>query len=116
MIRFECQEMQRQNIEFRTKLDLKELTLTNVVSKLGAFRTEMDAKYGLYLNIASPTPMQKMASLTLKMFDGLFYVNALSRYMTSVTYRIPNRLRQVVLIKGTEALEASVELETAKEL
>jgi hypothetical protein len=104
--------MHRQLIAFRSKLERKTVSLTKVVSEIGAFCTEMDSKYGIYLKVASPTPIQKVASLVLQMFTGLFYVNLLSRYMTSVTYRIPDRLRQIVLIKGTEALEAGVELES----
>jgi hypothetical protein len=36
--------------------------------------------------------------------------------MNSVTYRIPDRQRQIVLLKGTEALEAAVKLESMEEL
>jgi hypothetical protein len=46
----------------------------------------------------------------------LFYINILNRYMTGVTYQIPDRLRQIVLTKGTDALEAAVELESATDL
>jgi hypothetical protein len=113
MIRFECQEMHRQNIAFRNELDQKRLSLTKVISKIEAFRVQMDAKYGPYLNVASPSPMQRMASLVLKLFTSLFYINILNRYMTGVTYQIPDRLRQIVL---TDALEAAVELESATDL
>ena len=36
--------------------------------------------------------------------------------MNSVTYRISDRLRQIVLSKGTDALEAAVELEVSEDL
>lgn len=116
MIRFECQEMTRQNIALRNKLDQKKLSLTKVLSKIEAFRIEMDAKYGPYFNVSSPSPMQKMARLVLKLSTSLLYINILNRYMTSVAYRISDRLRQIVLTKGTDALEAAVELESAKDL
>ncbi|CAG7934996.1 unnamed protein product [Penicillium nalgiovense] len=116
MVRFECQEMHRQNIAFRNELDQKTISLTKVISNIEKFRVEMDAKYGAYLNVASPSPMQRMASLVLKLFTGLFYVNILNRYMTGVTYQIPDRLRQIVLTKGTDVLEAAVELESATDL
>jgi hypothetical protein len=116
IIRFECQEMQRQNIAFRNKVNQRRLSLTKALAKIEAFCVEMNAKYGLYLNVASPSPIQRMASLVLKMFISLFYINIMNRYMTSVTYRIPDRLRQIVLTKGTEAVEAAVELESAKDL
>ncbi|KAJ5603047.1 hypothetical protein N7537_006003 [Penicillium hordei] len=116
MIGFECQEMARQCIALRNRLDQKKLSLTKVLSKIEAFRIEMDAKYGPYFNVSSPSPMQKMASLVLKLSTSLLYINILNRYMTSVAYRIPDRLRQIVLTKGTDALEAAVELESAKDL
>ncbi|KAJ5417207.1 uncharacterized protein N7487_000757 [Penicillium crustosum] len=116
LVRFECQEMTRRNIALRNRLDQKKLGLTKVLSKIEAFRIDMDAKYGPYFNVSSPSPMQKMTSLVLKLFTSLLYINILNRYMTSVAYRIPDRLRQIVLTKGTDALEAAVELESAKDL
>ncbi|OKL57359.1 hypothetical protein UA08_07452 [Talaromyces atroroseus] len=116
MIRFECQEMTRQNIALRNRLDQKKISLTKVLSKIEAFRIEMNAKYGAFLHVPSPNSMQKMASLVLKLFTSLLYVNILNRYMTGVAYQIPDRLRQIALTKGTDALEAAVELESAKDL
>jgi hypothetical protein len=43
-------------------------------------------------------------------------VGVLHRYMNSVVYRIPDRLRQIVLEKGMVFLECAVELETAPDL
>ena len=114
MIRFECQEMQRRCLMLRNRVDQKKLNLTKAISKIEAFRISMDAKYGPYLNTSSPSPMQRMSSLVMKLFICLQYLVLLHRYMNSVTYRIPDRLRQIVLIKGTEALEAAVELESAE--
>jgi hypothetical protein len=76
----------------------------------------MNTKYGPYLNTAKPGPMQRMAHLVMQLFTSLIYVKMLHRYINSVTYRIPDRLRQIVLTKGTEALEAAVELESAEDL
>jgi hypothetical protein len=116
MIRFECQEMQRRCYTHRNRVDLKRMTLTKAVSKIDEFRVAIDAKYGPYINGPSQTPMQKMSSLLLKLWVSLLYILPLHRYMNSVTYRVPDRLRQIVLMKGTEALEAAVALETEEEL
>lgn len=116
MIRFECQEMQRRCLVLRNRVDQKKLSLTKAISKVEAFRIAMNAKYGPYLNTSSPSPMQRMSSLVLKLFTCIQYLIILHRYMNSVTYRIPERLRQIVLMKGTEALEAAVELESAESL
>ncbi|KAJ5082110.1 hypothetical protein N7532_011153 [Penicillium argentinense] len=76
----------------------------------------MDTKYGPYINVTTPGQMQRMAGLVMKLFTSLLYLHLLHRYMNSVSYRIPDRLRQIVLIKGSEALEAAVELESAADL
>ncbi|KAL2860690.1 fungal specific transcription factor domain-containing protein [Aspergillus lucknowensis] len=116
MIRFECQEMQRRCLTYRNRLDRRRMSLTKALSKIEAFRISMDGKYSPYINTSSPSPMQKMAGLLLKLWVSLLYLTPLHRYMNSVTYRVPDRLRQIVLIKGTEALEAAVELESSEEL
>ncbi|KAL2803121.1 hypothetical protein BJX63DRAFT_412957 [Aspergillus granulosus] len=116
MIRFECQEMQRRCLSHRNRVDQRRMTLTKAVSKIEEFRILMDVKYAPYLSSASPNPMQKMSSLLLKLWVSLLYILPLHRYMNSVTYRVPDRLRQIVLIKGTEALEAAVALESDEEL
>ncbi|CAI7613380.1 unnamed protein product [Penicillium glandicola] len=116
MIRFECQEMQRRCLTLRNRIDQKKISLTKAISKAEAFRIAMDAKYGPYLNTSSPSPMQRMSSLVLKLFVSLLYITLLHRYMNSVTYRLPDRLRQIVLAKGTEALENAVELESAEDI
>jgi hypothetical protein len=101
-------------LTLRVRVDQKKLSLTKAVSKIETFRIEMDAKYGPYLNRSCPSPMQRMSSLMMKLFISTQYLILLHRYMNSVTYRIPDRLRQLVLVKGTEALEAAVELESSE--
>lgn len=115
-IRFECQEMQRECLVLRNRVDQKKLSLTKAISKIEEFRLSMDAKYGPYLNTATPGPMQRMAHLVMKLFTSLLYILILHRHLNSVTYRIPDRLRQIILTKGTDALEAAVELESAEDL
>lgn len=116
VIQFECQEMQRRCLAHRNLLDQRRMTLMKALSKIEAFRISMDAKYGPYINTSSPSPMQKMAGLLLKLRVSLLYLIPLHRYMNSVSYRMPNRLRQIVLLKGTEALEAAVKLESTEEM
>ncbi|GKZ87733.1 transcriptional regulator family: Fungal Specific TF [Aspergillus niger] len=117
MIRFECQEMHRECLILRTNVDRKKLSLTSAIVKLEQFRTRMDNKYGPLLCSTSPQqPTQRLAALVLKLLESLLYVCLLHRYMNSVEYQIPDRLRQIVLSKGTDALEAAVELESAQDL
>lgn len=116
MIRFECQEMQRKCSKMRQRVDQKKLSITKAISKVEAFRIAMEAKYTPFLDSPSPSPMQKMARLVMTLFISLLYPFLLHRYMNSVTYRIPDRLRQIVLVKGTAALEAAVKLDASEDL
>lgn len=116
MIRFECQEMQRKCLVLRSRVDQKKISLTKAIAKIEAFRVSMDAKYGPFIDAATPSPMQRMARQVMKLFTNLLYLISLHRYMNSVTYRVPDRLRQIVLSKGTDALEAAMELEVSDDL
>ncbi|KAE8550782.1 hypothetical protein TMatcc_008838 [Talaromyces marneffei ATCC 18224] len=116
VIRFECQEMHRTCLVIRKKVDLKKLSITAAISKLERFSKDMHEKYDSVLNATPKQPLQHAAKVTMNLFISLLYLSLLYRYMNSVTYRIPDRLRQIVLIKGAEALEAAVELETAEDL
>jgi hypothetical protein len=116
VIRFECQEMHRTCLVIRKKVDLKRLSITAAISKLETFSKDMHDKYDSVLNATPQQPLQHAARVTMDLFISLLYLTLLHRYMNSVTYRVPDRLRQIVLIKGAEALEAAVELETAENL
>ncbi|KAH8689096.1 hypothetical protein BGW36DRAFT_309164 [Talaromyces proteolyticus] len=115
-IRFECQEMQRSCLVMRKRIDLKKLSLIEVISKIERFNNEMHEKYDSALNEEPQQPLQHAARVVMKLFISLLYLAPLHRYMNSVTYSMPDRLRQIVLVKGTEALEAALELETAHDL
>ncbi|KAL4885738.1 hypothetical protein BJY04DRAFT_116565 [Aspergillus karnatakaensis] len=117
MIRFECQEMHRKCLELRTQVDEKRLGLTNVIAQVEEFNTMMHRKYGVALGDGGgeQQPIQRMAGLVLKMMVSLLYIYLLHRYMSGVAYRMPERTRQLALQKGTECLEASVELDSAPE-
>jgi hypothetical protein len=57
-----------------------------------------------------------MAHHILKLFTNLLYLIILQRYINSVTQKVPDRLRQIVLSKGTDTLETAVKLESAIDL
>jgi hypothetical protein len=108
--------MHRTCLVIRKKVDLKKLSITAAISKLESFSKDMHDKYDSVLNATPQQPLQHAAKVMMNLFISLLYLNLLHRYMNSVTYRVPDRLRQIVLIKGAEALEAAVELETAEDL
>ncbi|KAL4795264.1 hypothetical protein BDV19DRAFT_398931 [Aspergillus venezuelensis] len=122
-IRFECQEMHRKCLELRNEVDAKRVGLTGVISKVEVFNTMMYQKYRVALGERDHSdkgdcqqPIQRMASLVLKMMVSQIYIYLLHRYMSGVAYRMPDRTRQLALRKGTEYLEAAVELDTAPDL
>lgn len=116
MVRFECQELQRKCLALRNKIDQKRISLTKALFKIDASRLNIEEKYSRFLSSPAPSPIQKMTRLVMKLFTSLIYLIPLHRYMNSVNYRIPDRLRQIVLTKGTEGLEAAVELEMDEDL
>ena len=116
MVRFECQELQRKCLVLRNKIDQKRISLTKALFKIDTSRMNIEEKYSRFLSSPTPSPIQKMTRLVMKLFTSLIYLIPLHRYMNSVNYRIPDRLRQIVLTKGTEGLEAAVELEMDEDL
>jgi len=116
MVRFECQELHRKCLVLRNKIDQKGISLTKALFKIDTSRLNIEEKYSRFLSSPTPSPIQKMTRLVMKLFTSLIYLIPLHRYMNSVNYRIPDRLRQIVLAKGTEGLEAAVELEMDEDL
>ncbi|PWY89164.1 fungal-specific transcription factor domain protein [Aspergillus heteromorphus CBS 117.55] len=119
MMRFECQEMHRKSLLLRDEVDEKKISLTKAIAQLEDFRVAMDNKYGPLLNgegSSPPQPFRRMAGQVMKLLVSLLLTCFLHRYMNSVTYRTPDRLRQIVLSRGADALEAAVELESADDL
>ncbi|CRG83638.1 putative transcriptional regulatory protein C139,03 [Talaromyces islandicus] len=114
-IRFECQEMHRSCLVLAKRVDLKKLSLTEALSRVERFNIEMHRKYETAQN-EDLQPLQHAARVVRKLSIGLLYLTHLHWYMNSVNYSIPDRLRQIVLTKGTEALETAVELDTAPDL
>ncbi|RDW83610.1 Zn(II)2Cys6 transcription factor [Aspergillus mulundensis] len=112
---FECREMVRRNQMHLHRVDQRKMSLTKAISLIEEFRIAMDVKYGPYIHHATPGPMQRMTSLVLTLHTTHLYVMQLARYLASVSYRMPDRLRQILLAKGTEHLEVAMELDSAPE-
>lgn len=109
-IRFECNEMHRVIWIDRVRLERKEISLTNLMAKTESFRKAMEAKY---LPMIDPSiPLQQLAKYLLSVLINRMTTMILHRYHNSVSVRMPDRLRQVLLTHGTQQMEDSVIMDT----
>lgn len=109
-IRFECNEMHRTIWVDRVRLERKEITLTHIMAKTESFRKAMEAKYLPMLDLS--VPLQRFAKHLLFVLINRMTVMVLHRYHNSVSVRMPDRLRQVLLSHGTQQMEDSVIMDT----
>ncbi|EFQ99096.1 hypothetical protein MGYG_02110 [Nannizzia gypsea CBS 118893] len=115
-IRFECHELHRLVYVDRMKLENNSISLTRVLGKIEAFRRATYAKYGPLIYVSNPRPIQRAAQLVLSILICRSYTAVLHRYHNSVSVRIPDRLRQIIITACTQLLEDAIELETAPDL
>ncbi len=111
LIRMEFNEMHRIVWVDRVRLEKKKTSVTALLAKVENFRKAMHEKY--LPMIDESIPIQHYARLV---FDVLYYrmhIMILHRYHNSVSTRIPDRLRQIILTSGTQGLEDSIELATS---
>lgn len=113
-MRFECNEMHRVVWQDRIRLEKKQVSLTHVLGKIESFRTAMLSKYDPIMD--DSILIQKAARILLDFLLLRMHVMVLHRYHNSVTVRIPDRLRQIILTSGTASMEAAFKLETLPEL
>lgn len=110
-IRFECNEMHRTIWIDRPRLERKETTLTAIMTKTESFRKAMEANYHAMLD-ASSNPLARFVKILLDVLINRMTTMILHRYHNSVSIRMPDRLRQVLLTHGTQQMEDSVTLDT----
>src|SRR5271156_5791100 len=113
-MRFECTEMHRVMFIDRQRLEKKQVSLTHVLGKIESFRKAMVAKYHAILD--TKVPVQLWASLVLNILLLRMHIGVLHRYHNSVSVRIPDRLRQIIITSGTRLTEDAIKLETLPEL
>ena len=113
-MRMECAEMARVMWTDRIRLEKKQTTLTHLLGKIEAFRKAMEAKYFPILD--ESIPLHKWARLCLGIHTNGMHIGVLHRYHNSVSVRIPDRLRQIIINSGTAVTENAVKLDTLPEL
>lgn len=112
-MRFECNEMHRVLFVDRQRLEKKQVSLTHVLGKIESFRRAMEAKY--YPIFDPLVPIKHYARLVMEILLLRMHIAVLHRYHNSVSSRIPDRLRQIILTSGTQITENAVKLESMAE-
>lgn len=108
-IRFECNEMHRIVWNDRNRLDKKKVSITHCLGKVESFRSAMDEKYS-WLDIK--IPIQHYARLLLDMLLLRMHIMILHKFHNATSTRIPDRLRQLIIVSGTKLSESGVILDT----
>lgn len=110
VMRMECNEMIRVLWFDRPRLEKKQISLTAVLGKIENFRKIIHGKYLPLMD--TNIPIQQCAKTVMDIMLARMHIMVLHRYHNSVAFRIPDRLRQIILTSGTEQLEASVNFDT----
>lgn len=115
-IRLEWCEFHRIICDDNARLDRKAVSITHVLGKIESFRKACYAKYWPHINCPNQKPVQRACGLMLSTLICGLYITVLHRYHVGVSVRIPDRLRQIIIMAGTQQMESSIELETSPEL
>ncbi|KAL8766431.1 MAG: hypothetical protein Q9209_006807 [Squamulea sp. 1 TL-2023] len=114
LIRMEANEMCRVVWIDRQRLEKKTISLTAVLGKIENFRKTMRDKYIRFVN--DHIPVQHLGRQICEIVTLRMHIMVLHRYHNSVSYQIPDRLRQIIISSGTEIMERAIEIETSPAL
>ncbi|KAL8846692.1 MAG: hypothetical protein Q9221_008220 [Calogaya cf. arnoldii] len=114
LIRMEANEMCRVVWVDQQRLQKKKISLTAVLGKIENFRKMMKDKYLRYIN--DNIPVQHLGRQICEIVTLRMHIMVLHRYHNSVSYKIPDRLRQIIISSGTEIMERAITIETSPAL
>ena len=133
IIRFKCNEFIRQILNARRLLQLRQITVTDVLVKIETFHKEMDKKYGKLAK--DGRPIQKYGRLLYKLQILRTFGLVLHQYhlhpkvemsgWSSIQLSIIrlhvlitriDRLKSVFIVKGIETMETVIQIETDPDL
>ncbi|KAL9032984.1 MAG: hypothetical protein Q9180_006192, partial [Flavoplaca navasiana] len=114
LIRMEANEMCRVVWVDRLKLEKKKISLTAVLGKIENFRKTMKDKYLRFIN--DNIPVQHLGRQICEIITLRMHIMVLHRYHNSVSFQIPDRLRQIIISSGTEIMERAITIETSPAL
>ncbi|TGO51393.1 hypothetical protein BCON_0162g00150 [Botryotinia convoluta] len=113
IIRFEINEMYRIIWVDRPRIQMRKISLTAVLSKVETFRQNM-TKYDKFMD--DRVPIQKCAKLVKSVLLSRMHVMLLHSYHSSTHYRMPDRLRNIMITSGLHSMESAIALETTPAL
>ncbi|KAL8650626.1 MAG: hypothetical protein Q9210_003712, partial [Variospora velana] len=114
LIRMEGNEMCRVVWVDRSRLEKKKISLTAVLGKIENFRKTMKDRYFAFLD--ENIPVQHLARQITEILYRRMHIMVLHRYHNSVTYQIPDRLRQIIIDSGTDIMERAIQIDTSPAL
>lgn len=114
LIRFECNEMFRSVWIDRPRVDMRKISLTTLLAKVENFRKRTSAKYDHLIN--DHIPLQRAARFTKVIMLARLHIMILHLYHNSVSSRMPERLRKILITSCIHATEAAMALEIRREL
>lgn len=113
-MRFEINEFMRFLWTERALLQRRESTLTFVLTRMEAFRREINEKYDRLFD--DRIPIQKHARLLKSLLLSRLHVMVLAPYHTAPATVMPPKLRQVLVGNAISLLESAILIETLPEL
>ncbi|OTB06691.1 hypothetical protein M426DRAFT_106287 [Hypoxylon sp. CI-4A] len=109
-IRFEINEMMRIIWLDRRRLEIRQTTLTAVLTKIENFRRRMSEKYDHLLDSAEP--IQRYARCVMYLLTYRLHVMVLHPYHSNAAVPMPPRLNQLLITSGIMIVELAIQLET----
>jgi Fungal specific transcription factor domain len=115
-IRFESQEIIRDVLIDRIRLEQKKITITGALAKIESFRKAMYERHGPIFNRIDMTPLQHAASVTLSFMIHRLHIMLLHKFYNTWPAGMPDRILQLIVNTGAQQLEDAVTLETSPDL
>ncbi|KAK7952192.1 fungal specific transcription factor domain-containing protein [Apiospora aurea] len=110
LIRFEVNEMMRIIWLDRRRLEVRKISLTDVLSKIENFRRRMSEKYDHLLDVAQPA--QRYARCVMSLLTYRLHAMVLHPYHSNAAHPMPAQLSSLLVSSGIVIVEHAIQLET----
>ncbi|KAK8083280.1 hypothetical protein PG996_002061 [Apiospora saccharicola] len=110
LIRFEINEMMRIIWLDRRRLELRKISLTDVLAKIENFRRRMSEKYDHLLDVGQPA--QRYAKCVMSLLTYRLHAMVLHPYHSNATHPMPAQLSSLLVSSGIVIVEHAIQLET----
>ncbi|KAK8033027.1 hypothetical protein PG991_002425 [Apiospora marii] len=110
LIRFEINEMMRIIWLDRRRLELRKISLTDVLAKIENFRRRMSEKYDHLLDVGQPA--QRYAKCVMSLLTYRLHAMVLHPYHSNAAHPMPAQLSSLLVSSGIVIVEHAIQLET----